>query len=233
MLRVLRYVLWDRRHRQPTRLCCQDLYLSALQNWQRTKPIRPAGHLPLTQMHPCPSWRKWPNSTLVQPCGHRQGQRQCNGYELQRRIHMLCCLHSLGFPGPDHTPDGWDQCTHGTSWWSCTSSTTWPSCRRPRTFGTTSRRLSRHTLPPRDRCVWFSRSCSPILARHCFLGQFDLQPPRSPFLLSWRPLSRPAPWRPTSFSTFDISLQISLVNSLPLRSTGTSIDYSTTAIQWA
>ena len=190
-------------------------------------------------MHTGPIWRKWPNSTLVQPIGHLQGQRQCNGYELQRRINMLCCLYSFGLPGLDHTPGSGDKPTHcrSTNWttsWSWTSSTTWPYRWHTCTFRRTSRRLSSNNQPPRDHRTCLTRSCSPTLARQCFLGQLNLQPSRSPFLLSRRPFSRSAPWRPTSFSKLGIQpLQISLVNTLPLRSTWPTVDYSATAIQWA
>ena len=52
---------------------------------------------------------------LCNLAGIAKGKRQCNGYELQRRIHMLCCLHSLGFPGLITHQTAEDQCTHGTS----------------------------------------------------------------------------------------------------------------------
>ena len=41
--------------------------------------------------------------TPVQLTGDCQGQRQCNGYELQRCINLLRGLHSFGLPGLDHT----------------------------------------------------------------------------------------------------------------------------------
>ena len=68
-----------------------------------------------------------------------------------------------------------------------------PSADTPAPSDPPPRRLSRHNRPPRDHRICLSRSCSPTLARQCFLGQLNLQPSRSPLLPSRRPFSRPAP----------------------------------------
>ncbi len=243
MLRVLRHVLWDSWHRWPTRLCRQAMYLPALPHRERTKPIWPIGHLSLSQMHAGPIWRKWPNSMLVQPTGHLQGQRQCNGYELQCCINMLRCLYSFCFPRIDHTLGSGNEPTHSrsTQWtfgqppsWSWTSSTTrsyrWYTC----IFRSTTRRLSSDNQPSRDHRTYRTRSCSPTLEWQPLVGQFNIYPSRSPFILSWRPLSRSTSRRPSSIPHFGIQpLQISLVSTSSLRSTWQTDDSSTTAIQWA
>ena len=243
MLRVLRHVLWDSWHRWPTRLCRQVMYLPALPHRERTKPIWPIGHLSLSQMHAGPIWRKWPNSTLVQPTGHLQGQRQCNGYELQCCINMLRCLYSFGFPRIDHTLGSGNEPTHSrsTKWtfgqhtsWSWTSSTTRPYCWCTCTFRSPTRRLSSDNQPPRDHRTYRTRSCSPTLEWQPLVGQFNIYPSRSPFILSWKPLSRSTSRRPSSIPHFGIQpLQISLVSTSSLRSTWQTDDSSTTAIQWA
>ena len=183
MLRVFRHVLWDSWHRWPPWLCCQVMYIPALPYRERTKPIWPIGHLSLPQMHAGPIWRKWPNSTLVQPTGHLQGQRQCNGYGLQCCINLLRCLYSLGFPRIDHTLGSGSEPTHcrSTKWtsgqhtsWSWTSSTTWPCRWCTCTFRSTTRRLSSDNQPPRDHRTYRTRSCSPTLERQPFVGQFNI-----------------------------------------------------------
>ena len=156
---------------------------------------------------------------------------------------MLRCLYSFGFPRIDHTLGSGNEPTHcrSTKWtfgqhtsWSWTSSTTRPYCWCTCTFRSTTRRLSSDNQPPRDHRTYRTRSCSPTLEWQPLVGQFHIYPSRSPFILSWRPLSRSTSRRPSSIPHFGIQpLQISLVSTSSLRSTWQTDDSSTTAIQWA
>ena len=243
LLRILRHVLRDRWHRWPTRICSQVMHLPALQNWQRTKPIRPFGRWSLPKMHASPIWRKWPNSTLVQLTGDCQGQRQCNGYELQRCINLLRGLHSFGFPGVDHTHGTGHTSTHccSTEWtsgkptcWSWTNSTTQPYYWFTCTFTPTTNRLQSDNHPPRGCRPRSFRLWSQALEQQPLLGRHNVHPSRPSFILPWRLLSRPSSRRLCSLPHFGTQfLQISLVNTTSLRRTLQSDEDPEKATQWA
>ena len=75
------------------------MHIPALQNWQRTKPIRPFWPFVAPQNACEPYLEEMTKFNACATYRDCQGQRQCNGYELQCCINMLRGLHSFGFPG--------------------------------------------------------------------------------------------------------------------------------------
>ena len=230
VLRILRHVLGDRRHRWATALCSEAMYIPTLQNWERTKPIRPLGHLSLPKMYACLSWRKWPNSTLVQPTRDCQGQRRCDGNELQCCINMLRCLHSLGFPRVDYTHStcGTHVHCHSTQWTTCQpTSWSWTSCTINYCHWSTwtFRPTITHPFQIGNFTPWDHRSRhfglqSPPLEQQLIMAGFDEWTSRQLLIISWRPFPRPTSWRLFAIPLFSIRLlQIALVNATSLWST--------------
>ena len=90
------------------RVCTSNLYKIG-------KGQNPSGILAIcrspklvTQMHPGPIGWKRPNSTPLCYCWHSEGQRRCNGYELQVRIGILCGINPFSISSTDH--QGSDPC---------------------------------------------------------------------------------------------------------------------------